>query len=215
MKEQPILFSTEMVKAILEGRKTQTRRVVVAQTGEWKGKQPIDVLPMKIPNEWVGLMQHDPNRGQVFKCRYGQVGDKLWFKEAWATEKRLDHLEPSEIGNAAIVPLWYKADDNPVIDGEPERGKWRSGRFMPKWAARIWLEITKVRVEKLQEITEEDAKAEGCPSIMTRDINYQLIDGVIPTFWFEEKWNDLNTKRGYGWDSNCWVWVLEFKKVKP
>jgi hypothetical protein len=170
---------------------------------------------MKIPNEWVGLMQHDPNRGQVFKCRYGQVGDKLWFKEAWATEKRLDHLEPSEIGNAAIVPLWYKADDNPVIDGEPERGKWRSGRFMPKWAARIWLEITKVRVEKLQEITEEDAKAEGCPSIMTRDINYQLIDGVIPTFWFEEKWNDLNTKRGYGWDSNCWVWVLEFKKVKP
>jgi len=205
-KEHPILFNTEMVKAILECRKTQTRRVIMPQTGEWKGKQPIDVLPMKIPNEWVGLMQHNPNRGQVFKCRYGQLGDRLWVKETW-------HQNTGLAGRT----IHYKADGGNYM--------WSPSIFMPKWAARIWLEITKVRVEKLQEITEEDAKAEGCPSIMIRDINYQLIDGVIPTFWFEEKWDSLNTKRKvdlttnlytiypYSWRANPWVWVIEFRKL--
>ena len=225
-KEHPILFNTEMVKAILEGGKTQTRRVIVAQTGEWKGKQPIDVLPlglMKIPNEWVGLMQHDPNRGQVFKCRYGQPGDRLWVKETHYIDLPL---------RDNVLRAIFKDGSEKFTTGEyianycDVRGlKWRPSIFMPKWAARIWLEITKVKVERLQEITEEDAKAEGCPSIMLRGKNGQLFDGVIPTFWFEEKWDSLNAKRKvdlttnldtiypYSWRANPWVWVIEFRKL--
>lgn len=196
MKERPILFKDDMVRAILEDRKTQTRRVF-----RW---QPIDVLPMKVPDGWVTLDVRDANnpdnnRGSVIGCRWGKIGDRLWVREAFATA----HEGPRPPEGSPIV---YRADggEAPVIvwDGRgPQRAYWRPSIHMPRWASRISLEIVAVRVERLQTISAADALAEGVTPVKPGD-----------TWQFERLWDTINGKRA-PWTSNPWVWVLEFKRL--
>ena len=177
MNEYPILFNTEMVRAILAGKKTQTRRVMKPQPDETKARWTGE--------RWEFHMGY-PIGHDVPKCPYGKPGDKLWVRETWCP----NYYSDGRVG--------YKADwRNPLPEVVAET-KWKPSIFMPKSAARIWLEIVDVRVERVRSITSTDAIAEG--------IN-------IDTENFHELWNSINAKRGFGWDVNPWVWVVEFSKT--
>ena len=207
MKEHPILFSTEMVQAILEVHKVQTRRIIKPQPI----KNVTTVLQSKLGDEWkwytspLALVRL--SYGKWFKCPYGKVGDRLWVREGifeydgWA---------------------WYQADDIPVWANKQakrweHKSKTLSARFMPRWASRITLEITDIRVERLQEITEEDAIAEGVAPklgkyITVTDETILKIKKSEALNNFKELWDSINGKK-HSWESNPWVWVIEFKKI--
>ena len=168
--QKPILFSAPMVQAILEGRKTQTRRVC---------KSPLYLLG-----------------GQDIENSAFQKDDILWVRETWAGQHRFDHLPPCEI--PVKTNIHYAATED--LGGLMKR----PSIFLPNWAARIWLDVTNVRVERVQEISDSDAEAEG---FKRNDIFTALGN-------FLEYWDQLNEKRGYGVEVNPWVWVYEFKKVE-
>ncbi|MDD5397412.1 MAG: hypothetical protein PHW24_05170 [Candidatus Moranbacteria bacterium] len=178
MKEHPILFSGEMVWAILEGRKTQTRRVIKPQPNKLKTEQGL--LFAQYPNDeyWYGL-----------KCNYGYAGDHLWVRESWRPLD--DDISVSKLGPGDTI--YYRAD----YVGEALDGKWRPSIHMPRWASRITLEIVNVRVERVQDISEEDAEAEGTKSIDS----------------FHILWDIINHARDYGWETNPWVWKICFKRL--
>ena len=189
MKERPIIFSGAMVEAILDGRKTQTRRVL---------------RPQPVSNSQGGALV--PLRPS---CPYGYIGDKLWVRETWTP----DGVDKDAAKLLKRAPVHYRAD------GEaPEflNVKWRSPRFMPRWASRITLEITDVRVQRLQAISEEDALAEG---VVCND-GSPFIQGIPTTLIqqpreeFMHLWDSINAKRGYGWDSNPWVWAIMFRQLE-
>lgn len=195
--EKPILFSGPMVKAILEGRKWQARRVIQPQ-------------PKGIMTWHPAIERWSVERtGEIYKDKYGQPGDRLWVRETWAVVKSFDDLKPSEIpkGTARWPVVWYAVPEIAAASikntGAPV-GKTRPGIFMPRWASRLTLEITAVRVERLQDITEKDAKAEGVIRHTTYHPRYGYRDG------FCTLWDSVNLKRGFGWQSNPWVWVIEF-----
>jgi len=182
-----ILFKPDMIQAIVDGRKTQTRRVIK--------NQPIlmDKYYEKAFRKDFGLR----------KPRY-QVGEVVYIKEAWATEKMFDDLTPSEIEGTPVgtVPIWYRHGDTQFDRFGQTRGRWRSPRHMPEWAARYFIKILAVRAERLQEITEEDAISEGI------DSDFQ----EYPRLAFLELWNSIN--KDYQWESNPWVFVYEFNFSK-
>lgn len=197
MKETGIIFTAESVRAILEDRKSQTRRT--------RGLEKINADP----NLW-----HDPffdpvtgywNFWQVFtgdvlsaKCPYGQPGDLTWGKETWATEKEYDHLKPSEV--LQIARIWYLADGS-----KPDwAGKTRSAMFMCRWMSRITDELTEVRAERLQEITPADCFGEG---YQEPDEPYVENLNEKALAWYRQLWDSINAKK-YPWESNDWVWVL-------
>lgn len=185
MTDRPIIMSTESVKAILDGRKTQTRRVV---------KKP---------------EQYDNIRYCDFCCPYGQVGQRLWVRETWrlvgrsedrsgccrlTVEYRCDSARKTfEVPRGVFNK--YTSDTGWGVDS-----KWRPSIFMPRWASRITLEITGVRVERLQEITNRDAIAEGISAF-----------NEIPAMAFGNYWDSLNAKK-YPWSSNPWVWCISFRR---
>lgn len=192
MKERPIIFSGPMVRAILEGRKTQTRRIVKNikfyddRTVILAGKKTTITLPKG--DSVVGW------------CPHGKPGDRLWVRETWAimSKSRQSAWKGEAIPKHLMesVELVYRADE----DYGP--GIYRPSIHMPRWASRIDLEITDVRVERLQDITEEDAMAEGAYKSPAAG-NYRM--------GFGEIWESIN---GSGsWSKNPWVWVIEFKRV--
>ncbi len=233
MKERPIIFSGEMVRAILAGRKTQTRRVIKTipcQCGVW--------LPYELSNTTPEGFQTIGHSGrwscescsnEAIKCPYGIPGDRLWCRESFSI---IDH-DFGEWDKSLGVPLswlvFYYSNlsekwRNPPIDelksiskkygtantvGGPYDKK-RPSIHMPRWASRITLEIKNIRVERVQDISEEDAKAEGVlPSLAwigSENMKYRAA--------FAGLWNSINAKRGFGWDVNPWVWVAEFKKIE-
>lgn len=173
MKERPILFSGEMVRAILDGRKTQTRRVIKPQ-GEPYTIEDVDVL----------------------KCPYGIPGDRLWVRETFA-----------DLRGMGFGHKWaYRADTPEGSESDRIRigygVRWKPSIHMPRWASRITLEITDIRVERVQDITYIDAKAEG--------VEYEK-GYTDPREAFATLWNSINAKRDYGWAMNPWVWIIEFK----
>ena len=197
MTEHPIIFSGPMVRAILEGRKTMTRRVIKPQPTltrncgfEWKG-------------EVYGQGSDDVGTNRNFcrwACPYDQQDARLWVRETFQT------LEDFAIKGAC----YYRADGETVtalIEGSEYdlSHKWHPSIFMPRRASRILLEVTAVRVERLWDISEDDAKAEGAP---WEDcwMSYRQS--------FESLWGFLNANRGYGWDANPWVWVIEFRRIQ-
>lgn len=204
MKERPILFSGPMVRAILEGRKTQTRRPVKPQPEHMMGgdgtffaddaRTPVPLTPCRTGKSG-GLF--------AILCPYGQPGDRLWVRETW---KQAIYLgKPKGFLYAAD----WKPNPSAHIVGE---NPWKPSIHMPRWASRITLEVTKVRLERLQEASEEDLRAEGYtdnPSDNFSDIN---------THWklqryFSKSWDSIYAARGFGWDNNPWVWVVEFKRI--
>ena len=209
MTERPIPFSAEMVRAILAERKTQTRRVIKPQpwvdnmgNARWKDRNfgqsanhvpHIKALASPIPCS-------DTKR---VLCPYGKPGDLLWVREAWRAPSQYDDWPPSRIPPS--VEVQYIADDR-----APWISRYRSPRFMPRWASRITLRITDVRVERLQDIREDDARAEGCDPVIHED---GAIDCGTRKTTFARLWNRIN---GPGaWDANPWVWVINFERVKP
>lgn len=207
MKERPILFSTAMVKAILESRKTQTRRVI-------KNPYKYELNPdfsKSMDSFAIGGIEKLINN-----CPYGKPGDRLWVRETW---QETIFLHPSDENYGYI----YKASENgEAWESNDENWKWKPSIFMPYEAARILLEITDIRVERVQDISENDAISEGIEMVSEFELlgnfyaNYGKEDigtALHPTNSFRTLWNSINAKRGYGWDVNPWVWVVEFKKL--
>ncbi|WP_039027481.1 hypothetical protein [Pseudomonas aeruginosa] len=211
MKERPILFSGPMVRAILEGRKTVTRRVV--------NPQPDFLGSMVDPNTPFKTL--DAGLHARITCPHGQPGDRLWVREAWAADAQVDAIAPHDLSQGE--PIWYPADLSVRQTGCSmiSKGRGRPSIHMPRWASRILLEITAVRVERLQDISEEQAEAEGVerPENIT---NVEVWDGTErelfnamnqPRARFRRLWSDINGSES--WDANPWVWVVEFKQVTP
>lgn len=212
MKQRPILFQGAMVRALLNGTKTQTRRVVRKQFAH-------DATPAEVaatsPEGWQisghsGLWWDDAGAciDDAVRCPYGQPGDQLWVRETWAqlSAKELD-VEP--MFDPAFVYFaqtkWDKAVQYLCADGVarwalPKR--WKPSIHMPRVASRITLEITGVRVERLQDIGEADALAEGIDQ-----------DTCAPVATYRDLWESINGHAS--WDLNPWVWVVEFKRVQP
>lgn len=179
MKDLPILFSGPMIRSILDGRKTQTRRVL---TVPWRGSsRALPYGPYWVETDGRLLFcdecgaHHDAEEEMV--SPYGQPGDRLWVRETWRTSRSLDALSPQRIEEQArkagathgpFAPALYVADGNSLTADLPEGGwgKTRVSIHMPRWASRLALEVTEVRVQRLQEISEEDAAAEGVQSVV-------------------------------------------------
>lgn len=179
MKERPILFSAPMVRALLAGTKTQTRRAYATTVGSWN---------------WV-IRETGHGTRDPFLCPYGVSGDRLWVREAWRVGKGYDAVAGSTFKSPTV---WYGADGAAPAD---RAGRYRHARFMPRWASRITIEITGVRVERLCEISRGDAMDEGCPFP-------NMARGDDPRQWYAGLWESIN---GAGsWDANPWVWVIGF-----
>lgn len=186
--ERPIIFSTEMVQAILENRKTMTRRIVKPQpehngNKHWILRSPKATLFSPVPPNEVQF--DDYLNGTL--CSYGMIGDVLWVRETFQYN--------ADFMSRRIVPYFYKTDkiNIPI---------WKPSIFMPKAAARIWLEITDVRVDSLWDISLQDIEAEGLP------VNWRDTCSS-PLEWFQSLWQKINGAEF--WDANHWVWVISFK----
>lgn len=211
MKERPIIFSTDMVRAILDDRKTQTRRVIKGRFAE-----RITNLAAKANDRKGFLKRVAELKGN---CPYGKVGDLFWVKETWgsidADHPRCKDGQKPKQGDRLVYRA-NPADDYQWGAGKPSQGSFcrLSARFMPKWAARLWLEITNIRVERVQEISLANLRKEGLPG-HAYGIDYTpSLAKYVETEDFKTLWDSLNAKRGFGWDTNPYVWVIEFKRVK-
>ncbi|HCA7895008.1 TPA: hypothetical protein MX478_001765 [Pseudomonas aeruginosa] len=207
MKERPILFTGPMVRAILEGRKTVTRRVV--------SPQPDFLGSMVDPNTPFKTL--DAGLHARITCPYGEPGDRLWVREAWAADAQVDAIAPSDLSQGE--PIWYPADLSVRQTGCSmiSKGRVRPSIHMPRWASRILLEITAVRVERLQDISEEQALAEGVRGEPCDHARQACADigcwGDTAKGAFGFLWESLNGEGS--WAANPWVWVVEFKRVTP
>ncbi|EPT2394599.1 hypothetical protein ACXG8R_001485 [Klebsiella pneumoniae] len=229
MKERGMIFNAEMVQALLDGRKTQTRRIIKPQpeatlsgslSGKWLSRPLNGLLLPKIEDIAI-------------HCPFGVVGDRIWVREAYRFPASLDDVSPTGVGEMAVAtgyrkpwaPTFYEFtgtfsdgwkgfETPPKVSGA---GKLRPSIHMPRWASRILLEITEVRVERLDAISEEDARAEG------------IIDGGClncgepepcgcanpepdATDAFAYLWQSIYGQEN--WNANPWVWVIEFKRVE-
>lgn len=212
MNDKPILFSGPMVRGILDGRKTQTRRVVRFRLDA--GEELIHPLPRSVEFAADLGMLYWTHGGQkrVTPCPYGVPGDLLWVRETWCPvedegDRWVDYRATPRY--AAEHPAgWENAPQ------DPEALKWKPSIHMPRWASRIALEVTNVRVERLQEITEEDARAEGVqPAVMVHARpGYPPVTEQLYGAAFEILWNRINGKRA-PWTLNPYVWVVEFKRL--
>jgi hypothetical protein len=206
MKERPILFSAPMVNAILEGRKTQTRRIIKPQPefiGEstawrWDGKK----------GSFRGAMgTHIEEMNIAPYCPYGRAGDQLWVRETFGWGKFIN-------GHQFIE---YRASpETQDTDAMGEGAPWKPSIHMPRSASRIDLLIKNVRVERLQDISEEDSLAEGVVDDL-KGTEFEAPDGAQyvagPVTWFAQLWSRINGIQS--WRDNPWVWVVEFERAKP
>lgn len=230
MKERPILFSGPMVRAILDGRKTQTRRIVREELGNRGGTVGDHVKwferGREDPTRWCG---HDGlgSLGWV-KCPYGEPDDRLWVRETHAIEGNYgitsaDEYPPpfsdgrptkwdedEDYGRTWKQAHYAATDPKPELvsaTGDDRLLGWRPSIHMPRWASRLELEVTGVRVERLHDLTNDDAKAEGIT-------DEAVIRAKVPSHRdaFRYLWDDINGHRE-SWASNPWVWVVEFRVV--
>ena len=238
-------FRLEFIPAIREGRKTQTRRVIKSIAPEWELNPILERVYTgvfewdKHPWPWrmTNPKQKYNGRFGVFvqyqtdvddyattfiPCPYGAAGDQLWVRETWQTRREWDHLKPSLLPEDA--DLWWPANwaSHRALNAKP--GKNRPSIFMPRWASRITLEVERVWVERVQDISDEDADAEGIFNESGKHLWY--CDGQSfspdqqcacgersPHEEFADLWDSINAKRGYGWDINPWCWCIEFSNL--
>lgn len=216
MTERPILFSGPMVRALLDDSKTQTRRVVKPQFAA-------DAIPVEMPatdpaGGWVvpghsGVWWCDAaaNPDDVRRCPYGQPGDRLWVRETHAP--RVDCLGAWDrsmqegFNRMGAEDICYSATTTP----RDWVGKWRPSIHMPRWASRITLEVTGVRVERLQDISDSDALAEGVDEWRRGACSSENPYGYSPADYFRLLWSQINGPDSWGADP--WVWVVEFRRL--
>jgi hypothetical protein len=203
VNERPILFSGPMVCPILDGRKTQTRRVI----------KPQPQFGVQTDCGYCGGFAFQSANGGC-SCervpRQPSVGDRLWVRETW-TGPILGAK-----GHSLVERVHFAATDARPRNHRGELVPWRPSIHMPRRFSRITLEITDVRVQRLQEISEADAVAEGLPSDGREYwIGRTCLIGLSARFLFQNTWNHLNAKRGFPWESNPWVWAITFKRVQP
>lgn len=210
MTDKPILFSGPMVRALLEGRKTQTRRVLTPQPD--KGKTAFVQLARDGRNYAVVHSSHSYG-DQVMAEPVIAVGYRLWVREAWHTSQAYEDLPPRNMGGEE--PVLYAADDRLRTNGwssaDWRQGRLRVGIHMPRWASRLTLIVTDVRVQRVQEISEGDVYAEGA---MERPSGPRFGSDVTARDnahrHFRALWDTLNARRGFGWDVNPWVAAYTF-----
>ncbi|MEA4651327.1 morphogenetic protein [Klebsiella pneumoniae] len=210
MKERGMIFNGEMVRAILDGRKTQTRRIMAPQPAD-------DIERCIFPNPeaigWKSSLRHKHGSTTAHFCHYGKPGDRIWVRETFQGPLFDDDLMDSYCKDPTPFEkpefCVYKADGVPApefYDADDElHCCWRPSIHMPRWASRILLEITNVRVERLKSISDGDAIREGCS---TADMK----SGDCVADVFARLWASI-----YGaesWNANPWVWVIEFKRVE-
>lgn len=207
----PIIFNSEMVRTILDGRKTQTRRIIKPQPQYDRGYWSYEYK--KGCHHYIGdthPTEHWSLENMLPYCPYGTVGSKLWVRETW---QGFNKLSGSVLTNG--IPkvnygegFWaaYKADN--IAD---PKCKWRPSIHMPRWACRIFLGITAIRVERVQDITPENCEKEGLE--LTRHSNLQMgrYERICQDFGY--LWDSINLKRA-PWKDNPWVWVLEFRRTE-
>jgi hypothetical protein len=232
MNSRPILFSAPMIRAILAGQKTQTRRII-----KWRGEPP-DFVGGRgeegDPNAWGwffdgphhhgyavvarGHSERFDNGSVSLPCPYGEPGDQLWVRETWGLHIRststawcrasIKGRSPDEL--ALAYALAYSAD------GDSPQAFWRPSIHMPRWASRLSLEVVGVRVERLHQITQADAVAEGIADTSAvwsaaGESPLSDTDRAGPRAGYETLWKDINGAES--WDENPWVWVIEFKRA--
>ncbi len=245
MKEYPILFKGDMVRAILEGRKTETRRIVKPTV---KGcTVGVYTTAGKVMLNDVVNVQEDGDPWTGIKCPYGQVGDRLWVRETWADTSGENGPMISYRAKGGcdrfLVNESYPVDYSLYpkcnftmwctdLRSGAKGHNWRPSIFMPRWASRITLEIIEISVERVQDMDNDNAISEGINEYW---IDYDDGGGYwnVPALWtnpdgkiikkiqtedpieaFSNLWDSINKKRGFGWDSNPWVWVVKFKRVE-
>ncbi|WP_315132902.1 hypothetical protein [Achromobacter marplatensis] len=216
MRERPILFSAPMVRALLAGTKTQTRRIA----------KPVRHPDLgNLYDAGALVLEREPQHVIDRACPYGQPGDRLWVREAFRFAASLDRLSPNDVGEKALdagystpwAPTQFEADgrragswhgfDTPPTVTTP--GKLRPGIHMPRWACRLVLEVTGVRLERLNEISDDDIASEGIQEWIDGGVDH---DGY-PRDAFRSLWESIN---GAGsWQANPWVWVVEFRVLHP
>lgn len=237
MKERPIPMQPDMARATWEDRKTQTRRLV-------KLSGPFGDLPIidsQGPHMGYEGQEHDPPYTWTFdhlgkgvicvsqdvKCPYGKPGDRLWVKEKYSLPYVDDHRTPTEarendreLNRTSMI--WYEGE------ADQRMGRWRVPRFMPRWASCQLLDVIEIRAQQIQEITSEDAIAEGIwddvipptgshPPFL--GYGHGINDGKCllypkPQDAFEKLWDSINAKRGHPWSANDWVWAITYKRIK-
>ena len=196
MKETPIIFSTPMVRAILEGRKTMTRRVIKPQPDHGHKYVHGYILDSTNKQRKRGDVHFGDNKNFLEgnhcyrRCPYGQEGDLLWVRETWVESFTACLTDPKQ----SYRSVTYRADGQEYYNFSNEKIKWKPSIFMPKKYARIWLEIVNIRVERLKSLSPEDGIAEG--------VEHWSI--------FPSLWDSINGKK-HPWSSNPWVFVIEFK----
>ena len=216
MKERPILFKGPLVRAILSGQKTVTRRPLKMPHGFWETSATGELVPIPA------------------NCPYGKPGDRLWVRETWGVishdfdehgnmidwepDRPASPIREMPFGHGYYSGhVIYRADGEAAWAGDDDgggddRSAWKPSIHMPRIASRILLEITDVRVERLQDISRADIRAEGlqCPPELASD-------DVSPNYrdWYPAAWRELWESTGGDWNANPWVWVVEFKRVTP
>lgn len=204
---KPIICNSESVKAILDGRKTQDRRVIKPQPKEYQASVSEHIRYIR----WKDKIDANPTSFPVYLkryCPYGIPGDKLWVRETW-NAKSIDGIWwrdfKGDLADKVVFNwnLYYKASND-------ECEKWLSPIYMPKDFSRITLEIKDVRVERVQDIKPIDIIAEG---IYEPHYNYTKIESIAASLRWEQVWNSINAKKGFGWNIDPWLWVLEFEKL--
>lgn len=229
MKDTPILFTPENAQKVHEGTKTQTRRAIkgaaldiindlagdpdpfplkfeyVKDCKRFQDDGDADSEPYLYTGLLVSLAEYPEEGFMELPCPYGHCGDRLWVREGLEKDGqyiRYRHGLPQRVINKdRVYPLWQWKKDT------------LSGRFMPKWACRTWLELTGVRVERLRDITAGDCIREGIPEPRRSGAELMMVDDGFDAIWtFRSLWRSIN---GPGsWDFNPWVWVLEYKRIE-
>lgn len=200
MKEHPILYSTPMIQAKLAGRKTQTRRIIKVQPGE-------QLNPCG-SSKWYWSTDPSDLKIPYVKCPYGQIGDLIWARETWAYAEDEFGNHSSTTNGDCFGKFLYKAN------GDDNHGRWKPSIHMPKEASRIWERITDIRVERLQDISEKDAIAEGVESFkegnqtlykhyVSDDVCYSAKDS------YASLWESINGDGSWGLNPWCWCITTE------
>lgn len=257
MNTKPILFSGDMIRAILDGRKTQTRRIMKPQiAGPWQVEDPPVFGRITSPHPLKGRFgvfiraNRDTKfpRADLIPCPYGQPGDLLWVRENWrpyawhegdpvdieftdgtvrACECRLEdearnidwEVSIWESASAECQKAGLELNDEGVYSWEPGESplKWRPSIHLPRWASRITLKITDVRVQRIQEITRQDAAAEGVCLDLDKPLPKWCQSNRFPEENFRALWDSINEQREtgkYRWAANPWVWALTFEVIR-